>query len=181
MQSTIINNEFVMSCPTSVLQAIARVIGVAEPQVTGKVKKLRAIVGTKLAQGETREAFDAGMLTAEMIGNAVVQALVEALAARMADDWDAAYAEEAQRKAAEPKAQAGKRANNKSAKDWLRELLSQADAKFTLGELVALSGKTEVNIRTMLSDLRSPKYCGKGGVFNTKSTRVDGKTYYSAA
>lgn len=73
----------------------------------------------------------------------------------------------------------GKRSLTKSCKEWLRELLSQKDASYTLTELVALTGKTEVNVRTMLSDLRNPKYAGKAGVFRTKSVRVAGVTKYS--
>ena len=90
----------------------------------------------------------------------------------------AAAAKEAKADEAPP---AGKRAATKSAKDWLRDLLSAEGASYTLAELVALSGKTEINIRTMLSDLRSPRYCGKAGVFATKSVRTGGKTYYSKA
>lgn len=69
--------------------------------------------------------------------------------------------------------------NTKSAKAWLRELFSEEGAEYTIAELGSLTGKTEVNIRTMLSDLRSLKYCGNGGVFNTKSVRKDGKLFYS--
>jgi hypothetical protein len=79
--------------------------------------------------------------------------------------------------------QSAKQANSavKSAKAWLRELLSADGAQYTIKQLCALTGKTEVNIRTMLSDLRSIKYAGKAGVFNTKSVRVNGETYYSKA
>lgn len=80
-----------------------------------------------------------------------------------------------------PRIDAGKRANNISAKQWLIDLLSVADASYTLVALCALSAKSEVNIRTMLSDLRSTRYCGKYGVFATKSTRIAGVTYYSKA
>ena len=68
-----------------------------------------------------------------------------------------------------------------SAKQWLIDLLSVADASYTLNQLCALSGKTEVNIRTMLSDLRSERYAGKYGVFKTKSVRSGGVTLYSKA
>lgn len=76
---------------------------------------------------------------------------------------------------------AGKRAQNKSAKAWLIELLSVADASYTLKQLVALTGKTEVNVRTMLSDLRSATYAGKYGVFKTVSTRTNNVLTYSKA
>ena len=66
------------------------------------------------------------------------------------------------------------------AKQHIRQLLSVAGASLTLAELCAASGKSEVNVRTMLSDLRSAKYAGKSGVFITISTRgADGKTRYS--
>jgi hypothetical protein len=68
--------------------------------------------------------------------------------------------------------------NIKSAKSWLRELLSEDGAEYTIAELVARTGKTEVNIRTMLGDLRSAKYCGSAGIFNTKSVHKNGKVYY---
>ncbi len=79
---------------------------------------------------------------------------------------------------------AGKRTTTMSAKDWLRQLFNAVNeagepVAYTLKELIALTGKTEVNIRTMLSDLRSPKYCGKDGVYNTKAVRVAGVTSYS--
>lgn len=74
-----------------------------------------------------------------------------------------------------------KKKSVKSAKAWLRDLLSADGAEYTIAELVARTGKTEVNIRTMLSDLWSAKHCGAAGVFNTKSVRKDGKVYYSKA
>lgn len=68
-----------------------------------------------------------------------------------------------------------------SAKQFIRNALA-GDKEYTVAELCTLSGKTEVNVKTMLSDLRSPKYCGKQGVFATVGIkRADGKTYYSKA
>lgn len=157
---TIVNSAFVNSATNEQLKAIAVLLAMTPKQI-GKANgkgMLRQHVGTKLAQGATREAFDAGTL--EM------------------DIPEASVQEEPQASAEPPK---GKRAATKSAKDWLRELLEDSAKEFTMVELVALTGKTEVNIRTMLSDLRSAKYAGKKGVFNTKSTRKDGKVYYSRA
>ena len=47
----------------------------------------------------------------------------------------------------------------------LRRLFLTPDAQFkhiayTVEELCTLTGKSEVNIRTALTDLRSPKFCG---------------------
>lgn len=67
----------------------------------------------------------------------------------------------------------------KSAKTFIRELLSVKDAAYTVTQLAERTGKTEVNIRTALSDLRSPKYCGKDGVFKTAGNHRDGEYYYS--
>jgi hypothetical protein len=49
---------------------------------------------------------------------------------------------------------------------------------YTVNELCAITKKSDVNIRTVLSDLRSQKYCGSGGVFMTHSFKKEGKTYY---
>jgi len=72
-------------------------------------------------------------------------------------------------------------AHKKSAKQFIRETLSVEGAKLTVEEMCKQSGCTPVNIRTMLSDLRSPKYAGKAGVFITKSVRDGDKTYYMKA
>ena len=160
---TQINNSFVMSATPEQLAALASFIGMSGAQVAKAVRlnKLAQVIGTKLANSpEHSAAFAAGTLEVELPG-----AQPDAQPQPQPD--------------AEP--QPGKRAASKSAKDWLRELLSAENAEFTLAELIALSGKTEVNIRTMLSDLRSPKYCRKGGVFATKSVRRAGKVFYSKA
>lgn len=95
-------------------------------------------------------------------------------------DGDVGQAKQQQAGArAQQQPSASQEKNGKSAKTWLRELLSVRGAQYTLADLVLRTGKTEVNIRTILSDLRSAKYCGSGGVFNTKSVRKDGKVYYS--
>lgn len=64
-----------------------------------------------------------------------------------------------------------------SAKDAIRFLLTH-NARLSLADLVRMSGKSEVNVRTMLSDLRTAKYCGKQGVFNTRAIREGGKVFY---
>jgi len=72
--------------------------------------------------------------------------------------------------------------SGKSAKQYIRDLLSVDGAALTLDELCAASGKTAVNVRTALSDLRSVKYAGNAGVFITASTKaLDGKTRYQQA
>lgn len=72
-------------------------------------------------------------------------------------------------------------AANISAKQHIRNLLSVDGAQLSVAQLCAASGKTSVNIITMLSDLRSVKYCGKSGTFNTVATKRDGVTFYSKA
>ena len=69
--------------------------------------------------------------------------------------------------------------HTKSAKQYIREALAVDGVELTVEDMCKASGCTPVNIRTMLSDLRSPKYAGKAGVFITKSVRKDGKTFYS--
>lgn len=72
------------------------------------------------------------------------------------------------------------------AKPHVRMLLGTANPdgqypKMTMEDICTVTKKSQINIRTILSDLRSPKYCGNGGVFMTTSTKVDGKTYYQYA
>lgn len=151
---TIVTNQFVLSCTTEQLCVLALFVGMSAKKIEHAIKRntLRVQVGTRLANSaEHGAAFAAGTLEVELPA------------------------------AEQPSgAQQSARKQVKSAKAWLRELLSVADAEYTLAELVALSGKTEVNIRTMLSDLRSVKYAGKSGVFLTKAVRKNGKVYYSA-
>lgn len=69
------------------------------------------------------------------------------------------------------------------AKPHVRKLLGTAnpDGKYplmTMEDICHVTKKSQINIRTILSDLRSPKYCGTGGVFMTASTKIDGKTFY---
>lgn len=79
------------------------------------------------------------------------------------------------------KQEVGVNFKNKSAKVWVRELLSVEGAKYTIAELVNISCKTESNIKTALSDLRSSVYCGGDGIFITESIRINGKLYYRKA
>lgn len=72
------------------------------------------------------------------------------------------------------------------AKPHVRKLLGTAnpDGKYplmTMEDICHVTKKSQINIRTILSDLRSPKYCGTGGVFMTTSTKIDGKTFYQYA
>lgn len=69
------------------------------------------------------------------------------------------------------------------AKPHVRMLLGTANPdgtfpKMTMEDICHVTKKSQINIRTILSDLRSPKYCGSGGVFNTVSIKIDGKTFY---
>lgn len=74
------------------------------------------------------------------------------------------------------------------AKPLVRKLLGTKDDRaetgtpvypaMTMEEICTATKKSDVNIRTILSDLRSPKYCGAGGVFKTVAVKTDGKTYY---
>lgn len=69
------------------------------------------------------------------------------------------------------------------AKPLIRKLMGTPDEhgfypSFTLEELCEQTKKSEVNVRTILSDLRSPKYCGTGGVFMTTSSKNNGVTRY---
>lgn len=164
-KSYIVTNAFVLNCTREQLVALACHIGMSADKQAHALKKgltkLRATVGTLLANDPTyAPAFTAGTLSVEL----------------PVDPAEAAADQASQQQ----QAKASARKNVKSAKAWLRELLSTGQ-EYTLAELVKLSGKTEVNIRTMLSDLRSVKYAGKSGVFNTKSVRRDGTVYYSMA
>lgn len=178
----ILNNTSVTSASPAVLAALAYALGMSDEQVrhATKKKKLVATVGTKLANSATLgAAFADGTLdSAQLLNSALDAAIAAQLDAQYAADWDAAHAEDAKR--AQPQ-DAPKGKQIKSAKAWLRELLSVDGAEYTLKQLIALTGKTEVNIRTMLSDLRSVKYCGSAGVFATKSVRKNGEVYYSKA
>ena len=72
----------------------------------------------------------------------------------------------------------------KSAKDEIRRVLGSPgpDGKlldYTIEELSQLTKKSEINVRTMISDLRSAKYCGRAGIFLTERIkRPDGETSY---
>ena len=73
--------------------------------------------------------------------------------------------------------------NAMGAKPHVRKLLGTAnpDGKYplmTMEDICHVTKKSQINIRTILSDLRSPKYCGSGGVFMTTSVKIDGKTFY---
>lgn len=69
------------------------------------------------------------------------------------------------------------------AKPLVRKLLGTPNEDgtypaFSMEELCSMTKKSEVNIRTILSDLRSAKYCGQGGVFMTKSVKDGNVTKY---
>jgi len=72
------------------------------------------------------------------------------------------------------------------AKPMLRRLLGtpsiEADEvkypRFTVEELCELTKKGEINIRTCLADLRSPKYCGAEGPFVTVLVKDRGFSLY---
>ncbi len=196
----IINHNVVMTCIEALLLLICEALEVRTMKAGKRIatNKLRAVVGTKLANSATlSSAYASDTLDHEQLCNAALNAYVTAQAdagqadAGQADagQADAGQADAGQADAGQADAgqagtgQAGtdKRAANVSAKQWLIDLLSAPNASYTLAQLIALTGKTEVNIRTMLSDLRSAKYAGKYGVFNTKSVRINGVTHYSKA
>jgi hypothetical protein len=173
----IINNAFVMSANAEMLQALAAAVSMTQAQIdhANKKRKLAQHVCTKFSNSATLStAYAAGTLDHATLCNDALNALCAAADAQ-------AQANSANSANSEQQASASQRKPVKSAKAWLRELLSAADAEYTLAQLVALTGKTEVNIRTMLSDLRSAKYAGKAGVFNTKSVRKNGAVHYSKA
>jgi len=67
----------------------------------------------------------------------------------------------------------------RSAKDEIRRVLGTYSddgtlPDYTIGELSTLTKKSEVNVRTMLSDLRSVKYAGREGVFLTERVKRPG-------
>jgi len=69
------------------------------------------------------------------------------------------------------------------AKPLVRKLMGTANEDgtlpaFSVEMLCAATKKSEVNIRTILSDLRSPKYCGAGGTFMTHSFKEGNVTMY---
>ena len=53
-------------------------------------------------------------------------------------------------------------------KELLRELFSKNGAAYTIDELADLTGRSRTTIQTHLYQLRTPGYCGKGGLFVTK-------------
>lgn len=209
--NTIIDNAFVLNCTNEQALALALLIGMTAKQVKRCPANgtLNAAIGMRLCNEPYASFFNAGKLFAsDMIAGAIEHdihidadtalALFELLNgqheydqrdSQRVNDIDTAYEQASAFNAgydaakAGQRASAGKRASNgsKSAKQWLIDLLSQAGASYTLDQLCALTGKSEVNIRTMLSDLRSARYCGNYGVFVTKSTRVAGQTFYSKA
>ena len=74
--------------------------------------------------------------------------------------------------------QAPTRTNALSAKQLIINALSVDDALMSIDELVAITGKNAVNIRTQLSDLKSVRYAGSYGVQPIKSAKRDGVTRY---
>ncbi len=69
------------------------------------------------------------------------------------------------------------------AKPMIRRVMGTSDINggyplFTIQELMALTGKSEINVRTSLADLRSPKFCGQDGVFITIMQKQGGVAFY---
>ena len=206
----IINHNNVFTMSINMLQLVAVAVGVsAEQASTMKQSKLRSMVAKKLYDSVTLgAAYQADTLDHAMLCSAELNAYIDNAQANTAQaDADAkaqaganaersaqAEAERAEAERAERMAKAEaeatapndaaqrqQRANATSCKQWLIDLLGAVGAKYTLKQLCQLTGKSEVNVRTMLSDLRSARYAGKYGVFNTKSVRIDGVTWYSKA
>ena len=70
------------------------------------------------------------------------------------------------------------------AKPMLRRVLGTPDLggaypSFSLQDLSRILGKSESNIRTCLSDLRSTLYCGKEAPFITRCVRIAGVSVYT--
>ena len=74
--------------------------------------------------------------------------------------------------------QAPTRTNALSAKQLIINALSADGVLLSIDELCTMTGKTAVNIRTQLSDLKSPRYAGNYGVQPIKSAKRDGVTRY---
>lgn len=196
----IIDHNYVMTADLQALTLLAGAVEMTTEQLERALRKNKAAqhIGTKFTNGVHSEAYAAGTLDHTTLGyaplNDYVDALASAAPAFSDSDYDnahwfndalnasvAAGAAQAAERAAQ--AATGKRAMTKSAKAWLRELFDANDAngapmQYTLLELITLTGKSEVNIRTMLSDLRSSTYAGKFGVYLTHSVRVANVTHY---
>jgi len=68
-------------------------------------------------------------------------------------------------------------------KPMLRRIMGTQDSdmnyqRFTVQELCRLTGKTEVNVRTALSDLRSAKFSGAEGPFVTRMIKEANLNFY---
>lgn len=188
-QSVNVTHDFIMSAGVEVLAQVLVQLGCNDKYVAKCIKRgvehARVVAGTKLANSaEHSTLYAAGTLRMQL--DVEVQAEAQHAQAE-ADDVRFAYEAEAEAEAqaeAQAEAHTASASATKSAKAWLHELFNKrnsagAYASYTLAELCALTGKTEVNVRTMLSDLRSVKYAGKYGVLNTRSTRSAGVTRYS--
>lgn len=156
---TKVNSAYVMSCPVNRLLELAILLKMTPKQINHAVtrERLHKVVGTKFDNDPTyRAAYSNG-------------------------GFEFTFSDEVEPTPSEPTSDApkGKRDGVLSAKDMLRHILSRSWSEFSLAELVTMTGKTAVNIRTMLSDLKSPVYCGKGGVFTIYSRKVDGVVKYS--
>jgi len=67
------------------------------------------------------------------------------------------------------------KARAKGVKQLIRELFSQAGARYTVAEMCEKTGGTEVSVKTAISDLRSPTYCKPGDPLNL--SRVEDNKY----
>lgn len=68
-------------------------------------------------------------------------------------------------------------AKRPSAKSFLRSFFSNAKTKMTMLDLTK-EGYTEINLKTAISDLKNPAYCGPEGQLFIVSVVIDGVRYY---
>lgn len=61
------------------------------------------------------------------------------------------------------------------AREKIRQLFSVTGVKYTLAQIIELSGGTETTVKSTLSQLKNPKYAGK----NTVDIKKEGDTYYA--
>ena len=180
-----VTHDVVMTADADALIAILQALFDASADYIAQVRsfklaKLRKVIGTKLANDKRyAESYAAGTLTYEVHdASADADASSADCGSESADFEQSAGAANASAQQSASK--------TKSAKAWLHELFAKRDSagapvRYTLAELCALTGKSEVNVRTMLSDLRSAKYAKPYAPLHTVSTRSAGVTYYHVA
>ena len=125
-------------------------------------------------------AVDAAAVDAAAADAAAVDAAAVDAAAVLPTDTPALQAMVSQLLAqlASKQATTTRSTGNVSCKQHIINLLSVDGASMSIDELAQATGKTAVNIRTQLSDLKSARYCGSYGVQPIVSTRANNITRY---